>query len=161
MAGRVALVTGGSEASGARPPWPWLRGVQPWRCFAETASKRPGRWRGDRSKWGTGNGGRGRCARRGGDQALGRRSRGEPGQDRHPGEQRRRDEDAAVADLKDEDWENTLAINLTASFRYARACIPSMRERRWGRSSISPRRWPTPGRTIMPTTRPPNRACWA
>ncbi len=41
--------------------------------------------------------------------------------------------DAAVADLKDEDWENTLAINLTASFRYARACIPSMRERRWGR----------------------------
>jgi len=41
--------------------------------------------------------------------------------------------DAAVVDLKDEDWDQALAINLTASFRYARACIPSMKERRWGR----------------------------
>ena len=41
--------------------------------------------------------------------------------------------DAAVVDLKDEDWDQALAINLTASFRYARECIPSMKERRWGR----------------------------
>jgi len=41
--------------------------------------------------------------------------------------------DAAVVDLKDEDWDQALAINLTASFRYARECIPEMQERRWGR----------------------------
>ena len=41
--------------------------------------------------------------------------------------------DAAVVDLKDEDWDQALAINLTAAFRYARGCIPSMKERRWGR----------------------------
>ena len=41
--------------------------------------------------------------------------------------------DVSVVDMKDEDWEQALAINLTASFRYARECIPSMKERRWGR----------------------------
>jgi len=41
--------------------------------------------------------------------------------------------DAAVVNMNDEIWGNTLAIHLTASFRYARACIPSMQERRWGR----------------------------
>ena len=38
-----------------------------------------------------------------------------------------------VADMKDYDWEQSLAINLTSAFRYARECIPSMKERRWGR----------------------------
>jgi 3-oxoacyl-[acyl-carrier protein] reductase len=41
--------------------------------------------------------------------------------------------DVSVADMKDEDWEEALAINLTSSFRYTRECIPSMKERRWGR----------------------------
>jgi len=41
--------------------------------------------------------------------------------------------DVSVADMKDEEWEEALAINLTSSFRYARECIPSMKERRWGR----------------------------
>ncbi len=41
--------------------------------------------------------------------------------------------DIAVADMKDEDWEQSLAVNLTASFRYVRECIPSMKERSWGR----------------------------
>jgi len=41
--------------------------------------------------------------------------------------------DVSVVDMKDEDWEQALAINLTSSFRYARECIPSMKERRWGR----------------------------
>ena len=41
--------------------------------------------------------------------------------------------DISVVDMKDEDWEQTLAINLTSSFRYVRECIPSMQERRWGR----------------------------
>jgi 3-oxoacyl-[acyl-carrier protein] reductase len=40
--------------------------------------------------------------------------------------------DVSVVDMKDEDWEQALAINLTSSFRYARECIPSMKERRWG-----------------------------
>jgi NAD(P)-dependent dehydrogenase (short-subunit alcohol dehydrogenase family) len=41
--------------------------------------------------------------------------------------------DVAVVDMKDEEWEQALAINLTSSFRFARECIPSMKERRWGR----------------------------
>jgi NAD(P)-dependent dehydrogenase (short-subunit alcohol dehydrogenase family) len=41
--------------------------------------------------------------------------------------------DVSVVDMKDEEWEEALAINLTSSFRYARECIPSMKERRWGR----------------------------
>jgi len=41
--------------------------------------------------------------------------------------------DAAVVDMTDEDWDQSLSINLTSAFRYARACIPAMKERRWGR----------------------------
>lgn len=41
--------------------------------------------------------------------------------------------DVSVIDMKDQDWEQALAINLTSAFRYARECIPSMKERRWGR----------------------------
>ena len=41
--------------------------------------------------------------------------------------------DFSVLEMKDEDWERSLAINLTSAFRYARECIPSMKERRWGR----------------------------
>ncbi len=40
---------------------------------------------------------------------------------------------APVADMKDEEWEHSLAVNLGSAFRYARECIPSMKERRWGR----------------------------
>lgn len=41
--------------------------------------------------------------------------------------------DAAVADLTDDDWDRSLLVNLTAAFRCARACIPGMKERKWGR----------------------------
>ena len=41
--------------------------------------------------------------------------------------------DVSVVDMKDDDWEQSLSINLTSSFRYAREFIPSMMERRWGR----------------------------
>jgi 3-oxoacyl-[acyl-carrier protein] reductase len=41
--------------------------------------------------------------------------------------------DSSVADMPDEMWEQTIAVNLTAVFRCARACIPSMKQRRWGR----------------------------
>ena len=41
--------------------------------------------------------------------------------------------DGPVADMKDEEWEQSLAVNLGSAFRYARECIPSMKERRWGR----------------------------
>ena len=40
---------------------------------------------------------------------------------------------AAVADMSDSQWEQTIAINLTSVFRCTKACLPSMRERRWGR----------------------------
>ncbi|MGA2986496.1 MAG: 3-oxoacyl-ACP reductase family protein [Terriglobia bacterium] len=41
--------------------------------------------------------------------------------------------DGPVANMKDEDWDQSLAVNLGSAFRYARECIPSMQERRWGR----------------------------
>jgi len=41
--------------------------------------------------------------------------------------------DIPVTDMKDEDWDRSLAINLTSAFRYVRECIPSMKARRWGR----------------------------
>jgi 3-oxoacyl-[acyl-carrier protein] reductase len=40
---------------------------------------------------------------------------------------------APVSEMSDEVWEQTLALNLTAAFRCARACIPLMKERKWGR----------------------------
>ena len=40
---------------------------------------------------------------------------------------------APVAEMKDEEWEHSLAVNLGSAFRYARECIPSMKDRRWGR----------------------------
>ena len=40
---------------------------------------------------------------------------------------------AAADGMPDALWERALALNLTAPFRCARACIPSMRERGWGR----------------------------
>lgn len=39
----------------------------------------------------------------------------------------------AVADMSDEEWERTLTVNLTSAFRCARACIPGMKQRKWGR----------------------------
>jgi NAD(P)-dependent dehydrogenase (short-subunit alcohol dehydrogenase family) len=41
--------------------------------------------------------------------------------------------DLAVVNMRDEDWEQSLAVNLTAAFRYARECIPLMKEQHWGR----------------------------
>jgi len=41
--------------------------------------------------------------------------------------------DGLVADTNDEEWERSLAVNLGSAFRYARECIPAMKERRWGR----------------------------
>jgi NAD(P)-dependent dehydrogenase (short-subunit alcohol dehydrogenase family) len=38
-----------------------------------------------------------------------------------------------LKDLRDEDWELNLAINLTGTFNVTRAVFPGMRERRWGR----------------------------
>lgn len=35
--------------------------------------------------------------------------------------------------MKDEEWETVLAVNLTASFRLARAALRGMMKRRWGR----------------------------
>jgi 3-oxoacyl-[acyl-carrier protein] reductase len=41
--------------------------------------------------------------------------------------------DGAVADLTDEKWDQTLTLNLTAAFRCARAVIPAMKAGGWGR----------------------------
>ena len=41
--------------------------------------------------------------------------------------------DSSVAEMSDEVWERSLAVNLSAAFRCTRACLPAMRKRRWGR----------------------------
>ena len=38
-----------------------------------------------------------------------------------------------LKDMRDEDWEFNLAVNLTGSMKVTRAVFPGMRERRWGR----------------------------
>jgi NAD(P)-dependent dehydrogenase (short-subunit alcohol dehydrogenase family) len=38
-----------------------------------------------------------------------------------------------LKDMKDEDWEFNLAVNLTGTFKVTRAVFSGMRERRWGR----------------------------
>ena len=40
---------------------------------------------------------------------------------------------AQLKDMRDEDWELNLAVNLTGTFKMTRAVFPGMRERRWGR----------------------------
>jgi len=38
-----------------------------------------------------------------------------------------------LKDLKDEDWDQNLAVNLTGTYNVTKAVFPGMRERRWGR----------------------------
>ena len=38
-----------------------------------------------------------------------------------------------LKDMRDEDWEFNLAVNLTGTMKVTRAVFPEMRERRWGR----------------------------
>ncbi len=38
-----------------------------------------------------------------------------------------------LKDMRDEDWELNLAVNLTGTFKVTKAVFPGMRERRWGR----------------------------
>jgi len=38
-----------------------------------------------------------------------------------------------LKDMRDEDWELNLAVNLTGTYNVTRAVFPGMRERRWGR----------------------------
>ena len=40
---------------------------------------------------------------------------------------------AQLKDMRDEDWDLNLAINLTGTFNVTKAVFPGMRERRWGR----------------------------
>ncbi|MBI1279946.1 MAG: SDR family oxidoreductase [Anaerolineaceae bacterium] len=41
--------------------------------------------------------------------------------------------DSSVADMTDDMWSQTLALNLTAAFACTRACLPLMKARAWGR----------------------------
>jgi 3-oxoacyl-[acyl-carrier protein] reductase len=43
------------------------------------------------------------------------------------------DKSAFLTDLSDELWDAELAINASAPFYWTRACLPAMREHRWGR----------------------------
>ena len=40
---------------------------------------------------------------------------------------------AQLKDMRDEDWELNLAVNLTGTYNCTKAVFPGMRERRWGR----------------------------
>lgn len=41
--------------------------------------------------------------------------------------------DNLFVQLRDEDWDNVIAVNLTATFRLTRAAVKAMMRRRWGR----------------------------
>jgi len=41
--------------------------------------------------------------------------------------------DNLFVQLRDEDWDNVIAVNLTATFRMTRAAVKTMMRRRWGR----------------------------
>ena len=63
--------------------------------------------------------------------------------------------------MKDEEWDQVIAVNLTAAFRLSRAVLRGMMKKRWGRiiqitSVVAPPA--IPARAIMP---PPRRAWWA
>jgi len=40
---------------------------------------------------------------------------------------------SAITELSDETWDQTLAVNLTAVYKFIQACLPAMKERGWGR----------------------------
>lgn len=41
--------------------------------------------------------------------------------------------DGSIAEMSDEMWDETIAVNLSAVFKLTRACIPAMVENKWGR----------------------------
>ena len=41
--------------------------------------------------------------------------------------------DSSIAEMSDEMWDETIAVNLSAVFKLTRACIPAMIENKWGR----------------------------
>ena len=41
--------------------------------------------------------------------------------------------DSSIAEMSDEMWDETIAVNLSAVFKLTRACIPAMVENKWGR----------------------------
>ena len=41
--------------------------------------------------------------------------------------------DGSIAEMSDEMWDETIAVNLSAVFKLTRACIPAMVEKKWGR----------------------------
>src|SRR5262249_60183042 len=40
---------------------------------------------------------------------------------------------AQLKDMKDEDWDLNMNVNLTGTYNVTKAVLPGMRERRWGR----------------------------
>jgi 3-oxoacyl-[acyl-carrier protein] reductase len=53
--------------------------------------------------------------------------------------------------MKDEEWDDVLAVNLTANFRLARAAAKIMMKKRYGRITL--------GKAIMPLQKQASRAC--
>lgn len=41
--------------------------------------------------------------------------------------------DGSIAEMSDQVWDETIAVNLSAVFKLTRACIPAMVENKWGR----------------------------
>ncbi len=64
----------------------------------------------------------------------------------------------AIDQVRDEDWDRVLQLNLTSCMALARAVVPGMKQRRWGRiihiSSIMGLAAP---RKAATSTRPPSR----
>ncbi len=62
--------------------------------------------------------------------------------------------------MKDEEWDQVIAVNLTAAFRLSRAVLRGMMKKRWGRIvSITS----VVGATAIPAraTMPPRKRAWS
>ena len=64
---------------------------------------------------------------------------------------------AQLKDMKDEDWDLNMNVNLTGTYNVTKAVFPGMRERKWGGSSAWPR---SRASWVASVKRPTRRQRW-
>ena len=67
----------------------------------------------------------------------------------------------AIDEIRDEDWDRVIELNLTSCMALTRALVPQMKKRRWGASFTSRRSWVSPPRNSATPIRRPKARCWA
>ncbi len=66
----------------------------------------------------------------------------------------------AIDEIRDDDWNYVVELNLTSAMALTRAIVPNMKQRRWGGLSTSLPSWHSPARPSATPTRPP-RPPWS